>query len=177
MAPLPGHPRPLRWLPPGQHGLCSARHLLVGHAIVDEARGRRCDFRLDRDWAKGVIIGLERGLAPQEQASPLSVAVLRLLGAKASTTVDFDTVLGLGCALFTLALVDSFLTLGTDDIKDVSRDKVSVVLCKLKGNADGRCWTPCSNGCLRVLGTSASHVTGRLRLRCLGWLSVVQPRL
>ena len=74
-------------------------------AIVDEARERRCDFRLDRNSAKGVVVGLERGLPPQEEASPLSVPVLRLLGGNASTTVDFDTVLGLVCALYTLARV------------------------------------------------------------------------
>ena len=102
-------------------------------AIVDEARERRCSFCLDRDWAKGVIVGLERGLAQQEQASSLTVPVLRLLGAKASTSVDFNTVMGLVCALFTVTRVDFFLTLGTDDIQDVGGDKVRVMLSKLKG--------------------------------------------
>ena len=102
-------------------------------AIVDEAQERGCGFRLDRDWAKGVIVSLERGLAPQEQASPLTVPVIRLLAAKVATDVDFDTVLGLVCALFTLARVDCFLTLGPDDIQDVDGGKVRVLLSRLKG--------------------------------------------
>ena len=100
---------------------------------MDEFRECRCDFRLDRDWAKNVIVGLERGLAPQEQASPLTVPILRQLGAKASTVDDFNTILGLVGALFTLARVDTFLTLGLGDIQDVGWDKVRVVLSKLKG--------------------------------------------
>ena len=83
-------------------------------AIVDESRERRYDFRLDRDWAKGVIVGLERGLAPQEQAAPLTVPILRRLGAEVSTAVDFNTMLSLVCALFTLARAGTFLTLGLD---------------------------------------------------------------
>ena len=92
-------------------------------AIVDEARERRCGFHLDRDWAKGVIVGLERGLAPQEQAFPLTVPVLRLLAAKVSTNVDFDTVLGLVCTLFNLASVNCFLTLRPYDIQDMGEGK------------------------------------------------------
>ena len=86
---------------------------------MDESRERRCDFRLDCDWAKRVIVGLERGLAPQEQATPLTVPILRRLGAVVSTVVDFNTVSGLVCAQFTLARMGTFLTLGPDDIQDV----------------------------------------------------------
>ena len=50
-----------------------------------------------------------------------------------ATTTDFDTVLGLVCAIFTLARVDCFLTLLPYDIRDVGRDKVLVVLSGLKG--------------------------------------------
>ena len=85
-------------------------------AIVEESRQRRCDFRLDRDWAKRVTVGLERGLPPQEQASPLTVPLLRRMGAVVSTEVDFDTVLALVCALFTLARVGTFLSLKPGDL-------------------------------------------------------------
>ena len=102
-------------------------------AIVEESRDRRCAFRLDRDWAKGVVVGLEKGVKPQEQASPLTVPVIRLLAAKVSTVVDFDTVLGLVCALSTLARVDCFLTLRPDDIRDKGGGRVQVVLSGLKG--------------------------------------------
>ena len=100
---------------------------------MEEARQRLCTFRLDRDWAKGVVVALDRGLPPQEQASPLTVPILRLLGAAMSTVVDFDTVLGLLCALFTLAWVDSFVSLGPEDIQDVGGNKVRVLLSKLMG--------------------------------------------
>ena len=33
-------------------------------AIIDVARERGYAFTPDRDWAKGVVVGLERGLAP-----------------------------------------------------------------------------------------------------------------
>ena len=102
-------------------------------AIVDAARERGYSFTPDRAWARGVSVGLERGLAPQEQASPLTIPVIRRLAAKVATTTDFDTVLGLVCAIFTLARVDCFLTLGPDDIRDVGRDKVQVLLSGLKG--------------------------------------------
>ena len=102
-------------------------------AIVEEARQRSGDFRLDRDWAKGVVAALERGLPPQEQASPLTVPILRLLGAAVSTDVDFTTVLGLLCAMFTLARVDSFLTLCLDEARDVEGDRVRVRPSRLKG--------------------------------------------
>ena len=85
-------------------------------AIVEEARQRQCAFRLDRAWARGVAVGVQRGLAPHEQASPLTVPVLRLLGAVASTAADFTTILGLLCAMFTLVRVESFLTLGPVDV-------------------------------------------------------------
>ena len=97
------------------------------------ARERGYAFTPDRDWAKGVVVGLERGLAPQEQASPLTIPVIRLLAAKVATTTDFDTVLGLVCAIFTLARVDCFLTLGPDDIRDMGGNKVQVLLSGLKG--------------------------------------------
>ena len=41
-------------------------------AIVDASCERGFSFTPDRAWAKGVSVGLERGLAPQEQASPLT---------------------------------------------------------------------------------------------------------
>ena len=47
--------------------------------------------------------------------------------------MDFDTVLGLVCALFTLARVDCFLTLGPDDIRDMGGGRVQVLLSGLKG--------------------------------------------
>ena len=47
--------------------------------------------------------------------------------------MDFDTVLGLVCALFTLARVDCFLTRGPDDIRDMGGRKVQVMLSRLKG--------------------------------------------
>ena len=102
-------------------------------ANVDESRQRRCDFRLDRDWAKCVIAGVERDLAAQEQAEPLTVPILRRLGAVVATNVYFNTVLGLVCALFTPALVGTFPNLGPDDIQDDRGGKVRVLLSKLKG--------------------------------------------
>ena len=102
-------------------------------AIVDESRERWCDFRLNRDWAKRVVVALGRGLALHELAAPLTVPIVRQLGTKVSTTVDFDGMLGLVCALFALARVGTFLTLGPDDIQDVGGGKVRVVLSRLKG--------------------------------------------
>ena len=102
-------------------------------AIVAEARQRSCSFRLDRDWAKGIDVALEQGLPPQEQASPLTVPIPKLLGAPVSTDVDFVTVLGFLCAMFTVARVDSFLTVRPDDIQDLGGDKVKVLLSRRKG--------------------------------------------
>ena len=121
-------------------------------AIVEEGRQRACDFRIDRDWAKGVVTALERGLPPQEQASPLTVPVLRRLGAAVSTEVDFDTVLGLLCALFTVARVDSFLTLGPEDVQDEGRDRVRVLLSRLKGERRRECLDPVFERLLDVEG-------------------------
>ena len=101
--------------------------------MVEEARHQPAGFHLDRDWAKGLVTALERGLPPQEQAEPLLIPVLRSLGAAVSTEVDFTTVLGLVCALFTLARVESFLTLCPEDVQDVGRDRVRVRLSRLKG--------------------------------------------
>ena len=101
--------------------------------IVDESCERRCDFRLDRAWAKGVVVGLEPDLRPREQAAPVTAPIWRRLGAAAHTPVDFITVLGLAGALFTLARADSFLTLGPEDIRDLGPDRVRVVLSRLKG--------------------------------------------
>ena len=102
-------------------------------AVVEEARHQPAGFHLDRHWAKGIVAALERGLPPQEQAEPLTIPVLRSLAAAVSTEVDFTTVLGLVCALFTLARVDSFLTLCPEDVQDVGRGKVRVCLSRLKG--------------------------------------------
>ena len=102
-------------------------------AIVDASRERGFTFTPDRAWAKDVSNGLERGLAPQEQASPLTIPIIRRLAAKVTTTTDFDTVLGLVCAIFTLARIDCFLTLSPDDIRDVDGGKIQVVLSGLKG--------------------------------------------
>ena len=50
-----------------------------------------------------------------------------------STEVDFDTVLALVCALFTLARVGTFLSLKPGDVRDVAGGKVRVLLSQLKG--------------------------------------------
>ena len=50
-----------------------------------------------------------------------------------STEVDFDTVLALVCALFTLARIGTFLSLKPGDVRDVAGGKVRVLLSQLKG--------------------------------------------
>ena len=80
LLPLCVLPEPLRWERAGDTLELFADYLRVSEAfaspvtywwaIVEESRQRRCDFRLDHDWAKRVTVGLERGLPPQEQASP-----------------------------------------------------------------------------------------------------------
>ena len=52
--------------------------------------------------------------------------LLRRMGAVVSTEVDFDTVLALVCALFTLARVGTFLSLKPDDVRDVAGGKVAL---------------------------------------------------
>ena len=53
-------------------------------------------------WVRGVSVGLERGLAAREQASPLAIPVIGLLALKVAATTDFDTALGVVCATFAL---------------------------------------------------------------------------
>ena len=54
------------------------------------------------------------------------------MGAVVSTEVDFDTVLALVCALFTLARIGTFLGLKPGDVRDVAGGKVGVRLSQLK---------------------------------------------
>ena len=59
-----------------------------------------------------------------------------------STEVDFDTVLALVCALFTLARVGTFLSLKPGDVRDVAGGKVRVLLSQLGGDNGGGFWAP-----------------------------------
>ena len=102
----------------------------------------------------------------QEQASPLTVPLLRRMGTVVSTEVDFDTVLALVCALFTLACVGTFLNLKPGDIRDVAGGKVRVLLSQLKGERRGRFWTPYLNGWHRVRVSSGPYGLTRASFLC-----------
>ena len=100
---------------------------------MEAARDRGFHISLDRKWANGVATGLECGLLHHEQAAPLTVLVLRRLGAAATTEVDFLLVLSLVGVLFSVAQADCFLHLRPQDVQDVGLDRVRGVLCHLKG--------------------------------------------
>ena len=65
------------------------------YAILDEARERGCPLSVDPRWIRGVVAGMERGLPAEEQAEPLTVPVLRTMGAAETTDIDYYLLLTL----------------------------------------------------------------------------------
>jgi hypothetical protein len=102
-------------------------------AIVDEAKTQGAAISLSKAWISDTLTALQRGLAPQEQAEPLSIPILRALGRACTTDVDFNLVLSLVCAIFSVARADSFIRLKPAQVKDVAPGRVQVTLGHMKG--------------------------------------------
>ena len=68
-----------------------------------------------------------------EQASPLTVPLLRRIRAAVSTEKDMVLLLSLVAAIFCVARTDCFLHVRPSDVTDLSPDRVQVVLHCLKG--------------------------------------------
>mmetsp|Transcript_1942 Transcript_1942/g.3811 ORF Transcript_1942/g.3811 Transcript_1942/m.3811 type:complete len:185 (-) Transcript_1942:57-611(-) len=68
-----------------------------------------------------------------EQASPLTVPLLRRIGAAVATEKDMVLLLSLVAAIFCVARADCFLHVRPSDIVDIGPDRVQVVLHCLKG--------------------------------------------
>ena len=85
-------------------------------AIIQRARntGDFCAF--DKAWADGMVAGDERDMSEHEQASPLTVPVLRQLASDVVTDTDFGLLLSLVAAIFCVARADCFLHLRRSDV-------------------------------------------------------------
>ena len=77
-----------------------------------------------------------------EQASPLTVPVLRKLAAAVETDKDFVLLLFLVAAIFCVGRADCFLHLRPEDIEDLGPDRVKVSLRNLKGQKRKRTLAP-----------------------------------
>ena len=102
-------------------------------AILQEARDWGCYVSFDPRWADRVVAGLERDMPEHEQASPLTVPLLRWIGAAVATEKDMVLLLSLVAAIFCVARADCFLHVRPSDIVDIGPDRVQVVLHCLKG--------------------------------------------
>ena len=102
-------------------------------AIIQRARdmGDFCAF--DKWWADGMVAGLKRDMPEHEQASPLTVPVLRQLASAVETDTNFVLLLSLVAAIFGVARADCFLHLCLSDVVDLGPDRVRVNLRHLKG--------------------------------------------
>ena len=111
-------------------------------AIVQHARelGHFCAF--DKAWADSMVLGLERDMPEHEQASPLTVPVLRKLATAVDTDKDFVLLLSLVAAVFCVARADCFLHLRPEDIEDLGPDRVKISLRNLKGQKRKRTLAP-----------------------------------
>ena len=121
-------------------GLQGPAGLLV--VIVQHARGRGHFCSFDKAWADSMVLGLERDMPEHEQASPLTVPVLRKLAAAVETDKDFVLLLSLVAAIFCVARADCFLHLRPEDIEDLGPDRVKVSLRNLKGQKRKRTLPP-----------------------------------
>ena len=102
-------------------------------AAIRQARALGFECDLDRKWADGVAVALEKGLPEYEQAAPLTVPVLRRLAAAVATDTDFTLVLSRVAALFCVARADCCLHIRPSDIVDLGPDRVQMSLHRLKG--------------------------------------------
>ena len=101
--------------------------------VLEEARDRGFQVDLDQRWTSRVVTAMLRGLPAEEQAEPLTLPILRLMGSAVVTEIDFLLLLTLVGALFSCSRADSFVHLSAQDIQDVGPSRVRVVLSGLKG--------------------------------------------
>ena len=103
-------------------------------AILQEARNRGHYVSFDPRWADRVVAALERDMPEHEQALPLTVPLLRRIGAAVATEKDMLLLLSLIAAVFCVARADCFLHVRPSDIVDLDADRVQVTLYRLKGS-------------------------------------------
>ena len=103
--------------------------------VLEEARDRglQVDFDSDSRWTSRVVTAMLHGLPAEEQAEPLTLPVLRVMGAAVVTDIDYLLLLTLVGAIFTCSRADSFVHLSAQDIQDISPSRVRVLLLGLKG--------------------------------------------
>jgi hypothetical protein len=103
-------------------------------AVLQEARSRGHYVSFDPRWADRVVAALERDMPEHEQALPLTVPLLRRIGAAVATEKDMLLLLSLIAAVFCVARADCFLHVRPSDIVDLDADRVQVTLYRLKGS-------------------------------------------